>query len=55
MKHRKKAVAKEKRRSAKQSANADPIAPQADQNQENARNEYGILPNRDLKKNLGCG
>ena len=29
--------------------------PQLNTEDESGRNEYGGLPNRDLKKNLGCG
>jgi hypothetical protein len=55
MRRAKKAIAKGRKGNAKQSTHAQSAAQQADQNQENVRNEYGIFPNRDLKKNLGCG
>jgi hypothetical protein len=55
MRRGKKTATKEKRRNAKPSSADNLPSQQPDQNQENIRNEYGILPNRDLKKNLGCG
>jgi len=55
MSRAKKTTTKGKKGSSKRVHNANPIVQKTDENQEQDNNEYGILPNRDLKKNLGCG